>query len=180
MPRNPDVEPDVVPTDVWDAASRIEGWLTREEANLLWRYCLGPWCEVGTFKGRSARVLSARGHGYCVDLCEDWYADDLRRNLNGTAPVRVIRGDFRDVVDQVPAFLSFLYLDAGHSFDETIEAFELYSPKVISGGHIALHDVLELHPGEMDWPGANSALHVLTREAWQLVAAAHRVAVFRV
>jgi hypothetical protein len=179
MPRNSDVEPDVVPADVWDDAQRVEGWLTREEANLLWRYASSPWCEVGTFKGRSARILSARGFGYCVDLFDDWYAADTRTGLDGL-PVTAIRGDCLAVADRVPAGLNFLYLDAGHSFDETLDAFRAYAPKVKAGGHIALHDVLELHPNEMDWPGANSALHVLTREAFQLVAAAHRVAVFRV
>lgn len=173
MPRNADLEPEVCPEIVWDAASGIEGWMTRAEADLLWRYCRAPWCEIGSYKGRSAVVLSARGRGYCVDIGEPWYQGRLPIN------VEFVKGDCLDVADQVPAPLSFLYLDADHEYDATMAAFHAYEDKVVDGGYIALHDALELHPGEMDWPGVNEAMLDIRAAGFLLVAAAHRVVVFR-
>ena len=179
LPRNSDVEPERVPDDLWAKADRIKGYLTREEANLLWRYCKAPWCEIGTFCGRSAAVLSGRGSGWCVDLFEDWYAGESCTNLGAITKIRALRGNFRDVAHLVPDGLEFLYLDADHSYEATLAAFWAYEPKVKVGGHIALHDALELHPGQMDWPGTNSAMATLVREAYYFVAAAHRVVVFQ-
>lgn len=178
MPRNHDVEPERVPDELWAKADSLKGYLTREEANLLWRYSKSPWCEVGTYCGRSATILAGRGPGWCVDLFLDWYAGEAADSL---APlgVRAIKGDFNDVAHIVPDGLEFLYLDADHSYDATLAAFWAYEPKVKAGGYIALHDALELHPGAMDWPGTNSAMATLVREAYYLVAAAHRVVVFQ-
>ena len=178
MPRNHDVEPERVPDDVWAQADQLQGYLTRAEADVLWRYAGAPWCEVGTYCGRSARVLADRGPGYCVDTFESWYDGHAQAALAGQ-PVEFIRGDFREAADSVPDGLAFLYLDADHEYGATLAAFWTYEPKVVPGGHIALHDALELHPGELDWPGTNAAMATLVREAYQLVAAAHRVAVFR-
>lgn len=169
------------PEAVWERADRIEGWLTREEADLLYRYARAPWCEIGTYKGRSATVLTAKGHGYCVDLFEEWYAvrnGDLGR-FSGPHCATLVKGDFRDVADQVPDGLEFLYLDADHSYEGTRDAWKLYAPKVKLGGHIAIHDALELHPGELEWPEVNEFAFGVDSLKWRLVAAAHRVVVFR-
>jgi len=180
VPRNHDVEPESVPADVWARADALKGYLTHEEASLLWRYCRSPWCEVGTYCGRSATVLAARGRGYCVDLFEDWYAGEAADAL-ADQPVVSLRGHYADVVGQVPDGLEFLHLDADHEYAATYEAFAAYAPKLKSGGHVALHDALELHPGILDWPGVNDFAAAVLRDdhPWQLVAAAHRTIVFR-
>jgi len=178
VPRNHDVEPERVPEELWARADGLKGYLTRDEADLLWRYCASPWCEVGTYCGRSATVLAGRGYGYCVDLFDGWYAGEAIENLVGQA-VLPIKGHYREGVYSVPDGLEFLYLDADHEYDATLEAFWLYEKKVKVGGYIALHDALELHKGVLDWPGTNAAMATLVREAYQLVAAAHRVVVFQ-
>lgn len=178
MPRNADVAPEVCPLEDWYEAHRLEGWLTREEADLLYRYARSPWAEVGTWKGRSARVLAARGHGYCVDRFEEGNsASEVHTALNGFR-YTLFRGDMLKVAHKVPDGLRFLYLDADHSYEGTAAAWREYAPKVAVGGYIAIHDALELHPQEMDWPDVNRFVRdILYDRSLQLVAAAHRVVV---
>lgn len=174
MARNPDAAPEICPEEVWKGADQIEGWLTREEADLLWRYAAAPWCEVGTYRGRSAAVLAARGPGYCIDRFEEWYDAMLPPN------VTILRGDFHKRSGDVPC-VGLLYIDADHSYEATHEAWRLYSPKVTVGGHVAIHDALELHRGQLDWPEVNDFVHdqMVASTDWRLVAAAHRTVVFR-
>lgn len=118
------------------------------------------------------------GPGFCVDRFEASTPVEVRAALSGFA-YGLLAGDQIDVAPGVPD-LRFLYLDADHSYEGTRRAWQTYAPKVVVGGHVALHDALELHPHELDWPDVNELMHVVAEvESWRLVAAAHRVVVFR-
>ena len=168
---------------VWERASRIHGWLTREEARCLHKHSRAPWCEIGSFLGRSTVVLAQSGHGWAVDTWQGtrahdaevgYYAEhdvyqDFARNTAGL-PVTAIRKNFRDAAEDVGP-ISFLYLDADHGYDETREAFERYTPKLGRGDLVAFHDYDE--PG---WPEVTAFVGSLK---WRRVAKAGRVVILR-
>jgi hypothetical protein len=169
LPRNGDQPLERCPDHIWADVDKIDGWLYREEADLLWRLAEAPWCEIGTYQGRSATVFAAKGPGYCVDLFEPWYEQPSL-----PPDVILVSGDYREVADEIPGDLGFLYLDGDHSYQATREAFRLYAPKVRAGGHVVLHDVFP--PDE--WPGCHKAALELAREL-PAVAAAGRCLAFR-
>jgi hypothetical protein len=167
---------EALPDAVWEAADQLGGWLTYDEARLLWRYAAAPWCEVGTYAGRSARVLVEFGHGWCVDI-------EFQPDVAALYPfdVTLLEGDFHGQAHRVGEELGFVYLDADHDYSPTMEAFHLYGRKVVVGGHVAIHDALDYPTGNMGWPGVHQAMVTIIRghDDWRLVQAADRTVVFQ-
>ncbi len=162
----------------WEKAERIEGWFLKNEAELLNSLCTGLWCEIGCYKGRSTTILAETGYdGYAIDT---WEGTDLPRdptqgkkkvyetflrNLDEYENVIIVRQDFREVPETlVPPELHLLHLDADHSYEMTKLAFEMFSPKVIPGGHVAFHDAKG-----GGWPGVEKFISELDGNHWRFV-----------
>ena len=143
--------------DAWEKAERIQGWLGRGEAKLLYDLCDGPWCEIGSWKGRSTTVLANTGYrGYAVDHFKgspehpestDTY-EEFVWNVGGYRNVTVLPFKFRAAAPFVPDGLRLLFLDADHSYEQTKLAFDLYESKLAPFGHVVFHDAR----GD-GWPG---------------------------
>lgn len=132
----------------WERAVTIPGWLLRDEARLLFNLAsTGPWCEVGSWKGRSSVILGSVGPGHAVDMFRDNPRAEYDRNTAGL-PITVHHGRMEDMADRVPAGLRLLFLDADHSLDGTRAAFDLYAPKLAPHGIVVFHDALS----GGDWP----------------------------
>ena len=162
----------------------IPGWFSQEEADLYLEYLDGEWCEVGCWRGRSAVLLASSGyHGTVVDWFQgspqhdlendnETVEADLRRNLSGL-DVDIISGDLREVSHKVGK-VQFLHLDADHWGDMTEVAFDLYSPKILTGGILALHDAYG------NWRDTVSFVNgLMGRPGWVFLGKADRAAVFR-
>lgn len=185
-------EPVRLSDEQWAVADPIEGWYTQAEADLLYRLCDGPWCEVGCWKGKSTVILAQTGHtGWAVD----WFQgspehkagtrthDEFTANLAAYENVTVLNGRFGDMHGDVPA-LRFLHLDADHSFAATRQAWDLYAGKVAQGGHVVLHDAWSPSGGRKisgaPWPGVcRFALEMEQHDDWELVESVERSAAFR-
>lgn len=140
-----------VPDPLWNRARRIHGWYRRREASLLYTLCETPWCEIGSWQGRSAVILAARGPGICIDSGREGnLLSELEANVPSTCTV--IHSDFRDAADLVEPGLRFLHLDADHSYAATKEAWDLYMPKLVPGGHVVIHDAWVYREGKNPWP----------------------------
>ena len=171
----------------WQKVDRIPGWLSRQEADLLYELCQPPWCEVGSWLGRSLNVLEKKGHGYAVESFqarpELSHPDNTRENFRRyteKANFTLLDGDFRDMAEQVPE-IAFLHLDADHSYQGTKEAFDLYAPKLRKGCFLVLHDVFTENPklGHA-WPGVyRFASELMADPGWICVGGAGRSAAFR-
>lgn len=175
---------------VW---SDIPGWFSEEEAALYLQYLDGPWCEVGSWRGRSAYVLASSGYpGTCIEWFQgspehnkerdppEVVEEDLRSNLAGFN-VRIIDKDFHEAADDVGE-VQFLHLDADHSYNMTQAAFDLYSPKIVTDGFFALHDAWgESGSHERTaWPGSMKfAKELIRNPAWMHIQDAHRAAIFQ-
>jgi hypothetical protein len=169
----------------WQQAERIQGWLGKEEAAFLFSLVDGPWCEVGCWKGRSTVVLAqTRQPGWAVDHFHgtggehpdgtDTYAEFME-NIGPYTNVTVLPYKFQGAAAMVPDDLSLVFLDADHSYEETWQAFQLYSPKVERGGHVALHDAKG-----GGWPGVEEVVAELrTNRAWQELPAVEQTIAFK-
>lgn len=106
------------------------GWLSRDEAELLYRVAsevAGPILEVGSYEGRSTVLLASFGRPvYAVDSFVDCGREAMDRNLaeRGITNVRVYQ---IPIVDWVPDFhvrVPFAYLDGDHTYQGTVDQIE--------------------------------------------------------
>ena len=168
----------------WDVADRVQGWLTRDEAEFLHDLCDGPWCEVGCWKGRSTLVLAQTGYpGLAIDHFkgspEHPEGTDTRaefdENLAGYENVGVLPYPFRGAAAMVPDDLALVFLDADHGYEQTRLAWQLYAPKVKRGGHVAVHDAAGGH-----WPEVERFVGELrANQAWRELPAVHHTVAFQ-
>jgi hypothetical protein len=168
----------------WGKARNVPGWFSEEEARLLSTLCTGLWCEIGSYLGRSTIVLAATGHeGYSIDTHkgspemkrkDSW--EEFEWNMAPYENVITVRAKFqsRHTVNLVKDELMLLHLDADHSYELTKLAFELYSPKVLRGGHVCFHDA-----AGGAWPGVEQVVGELDPSEWKRVALVGQLAAFQ-
>jgi hypothetical protein len=127
-----------------------DGWLTRPEAELLWRAANladGPILEIGSYKGRSTCLLGATGRpvyavdpfdGFHSELSGDEIAAALLANLEYRRLSNVVV--FRQrVEDWHPLPVNFAYLDGAHDYDGTL--WQVRVALECGAKVIAAHDV---------------------------------------
>lgn len=176
----------------WAEVDAVEGWLFREEADLLARLATSPWCEVGAWKGRATRVLARGGHGWVVDWfkgsSEHPAGTDTRDEFlanTGHLNITVLPYSYVTACNLIPSSLQLLYLDAEHSYEGTAEAFALFAPLVARTGTVVFHDAWGDDGGGKDgggtpWPGVTRFVRELAEAGdWVNVENAARCAVFR-
>ena len=142
-----------------------DGWLSKEEAKLLWKWVNlvdGSVLEVGCYKGRSTILLAATGRAVCtVDpfnnfdsddpggmrIYREFYANVLERGVSiavtgegddGPAPSGVTLWRQR-IEDWTPRPIGFAYLDGDHTFDGTVA--QVKDALACGASVIAAHDV---------------------------------------
>lgn len=143
-------KPFQIDENLWDEIDKIEGWLSLAEADQLHRLCNGTWCEIGSWKGKSTRVLAQNQKGYAIDTFKGSSEhgpniDTLAAFKKNTEPVKdnitILPEDYKTAVGKVIKPIQLLFLDAEHTYEATKEALELYLPMVRKGGVIVIHDV---------------------------------------
>lgn len=148
-----------------------EGLALHDAAAGLAAVVPGPLVEVGSYCGKSSVYLGAAAQGlgrplFCVDHHRgseemqagwDWHEADLvdphsgrmdslptfRRTVHdaGLEPsVIAVVGDSATVA---AAFgpVAFLFIDGGHGVDPARADYAAWTPKVVAGGLLAIHDV---------------------------------------
>ena len=81
------------------------------------------------------------------------YSEALRFTEPVNSVVNIIKGDTHDVHSQFPdESIDFLFIDANHTYEDTMKDLELWYPKVKVGGLICGHDY------EHPWPGLMKAV----------------------
>ncbi len=177
----------------WEIVDAIPGWFSRAEADLYLEHLEGRWCEVGTWQGRSARCLASSGY---PGVAVDWFSGseghgverkdpetleaNWRFNLRDF-PVELVVGDFREAADKIGGYFQFLHLDAEHTYESTRDALALYSPKLMDGGVLALHDAWgeDGNRNWTAWPGSQKVMKELDCRQWEHLGDAERSALFR-
>jgi hypothetical protein len=125
------------------------GWLTKSEAELLWRAVTsteeGPILEVGCYQGRSTVLLAATGRlVYCVDPWMNFGDTDgaatytlWKRNMEERGIENLM--PFRQVLEKwVPRQSDFAYLDGDHSYVGT--RFQIETAQKCGVASMCIHD----------------------------------------
>ncbi|MGE5529176.1 MAG: class I SAM-dependent methyltransferase [Patescibacteria group bacterium] len=147
-----------------EMAERIGGWLTLNEGRFLYklaRNCAGAGVivEIGSWMGRSTTWLgcgSKEGQSvpiYAVDPHEGgdehhWagpqktlslFAENMRAaQLDGIVHALVMTS--RQAADLIDQPVTLLFIDGDHRYDYVRLDFDLWSPRLVKGGCIVLHD----------------------------------------
>lgn len=126
-----------------------QGWLTAEEATLLFKYanqCQGDILEVGCFKGRSTFVLAQTGRQvYSVDPFKNFAKADMTGTtildefLQNTKSFKNVSLFVGRIEDWKIGPVGFAYLDGDHTYKGTVSQIKI--AKQCNPSIIALHDV---------------------------------------
>jgi predicted O-methyltransferase YrrM len=152
-------------THVADLVAGIEGWLTEAEAQALYelaRACTGRGAivEIGSWKGRSTVCLAtgsragAGGHVYAIDphtgsaehhaaFGEVDTVAEFRANVEGAGVAGLVTALVTTSLDAGAGFdrpVELLFVDGAHEYDAVRADLELWLPKVVDGGFVAVHD----------------------------------------
>jgi predicted O-methyltransferase YrrM len=120
--------------------------------------------EVGSWKGRSASFMGVEihnsGKNIKLDCVDHWDVegglDLFKENIKSLS--HIITPIFSDSVKGADLYekesLDFVFIDAGHLYDEVLADMNAWYPKVKSGGTFAGHDYF---PGS--WDSVVTAVH---------------------
>ena len=145
--------------DIWSASDRIPGWLTAEQARLLWDLATelprgAIALEIGSHQGRSTVVLgeAVRGNGGRLIAVDPFVEGRL---FGGTSTrdkfeSNVARAGLTDVVELVPEYstrlrhtwtrdIDLLYIDGKHDF-WTVSDDLRWSEHLRDRGAVLVHD----------------------------------------
>jgi len=136
----------------------IPGWLSSAEGDLLFslaRLCnTGSIVEIGSFQGKSTIYLAA---GSAAGARVPVYAIDPNLDTCHLLQENVARSGFSHLVHPIIAKsevvagsfdkpIELLFIDGSHDEPAVELDWDLWVPKVIPGGYVAMHDTLL-------WPG---------------------------
>lgn len=118
--------------------------------------------EIGSYMGESCHMLASSGlFNGGITVIDPWLGDEefntshtpelrwhwgevireFKLNIRNFNRINIIQGKSEDYVHTFEdEELSFVYIDAVHSYEAVKESIELFLPKIKAGGYIAGHD----------------------------------------
>lgn len=132
----------------------VEGWLTEEDAETLYtlaRNCTGRGAivEIGSWKGKSTIALamgSKAGCGipvYAIDRPRGRIYEDFERNIAHAGVedvVTPVNSSSEEAARDFDEPIELLFLDANHTYEGVKRDWDLWVPKLVEGGVLAMHD----------------------------------------
>lgn len=157
-----------IPSSVYALTETVEGWLTREEGELLYRLARackgnGVIVEIGSFKGKSTIWLakgSQAGAGvpvYAIDPhtgSEEhrpsvgeplWTYEEFMANLRRAQVEEIVKPLLSTSEAAVVSFelpVELLFIDGDHRYEAVRQDFDLWVPKLIEDGYLLMHDTI--------------------------------------
>jgi len=143
----------------------VDGWLTDSEAETLYnlaKECKGNGVivEIGSWKGKSTiclakgskdgksvKIIAIDPHTGSAEHQSDknkvWTFEEFKSNISKAGMEDIITPIVKtsaEAAKEVSQAVEFVFIDGAHDYNSVKEDFELWFPKVIDGGIIALHD----------------------------------------
>ena len=157
---------------IMNSVKGIYGLMTHDELALLCRFArsASSIAELGCFKGRSLGAMGlsnpmAKLYGI------DWFGDMSHRGYVGSTleetkanldRLGVEAEFFIGTTDEVaPGFdrdIDLLHVDAGHSYQECTNDLNNYTPKIVPGGAVCIHDYGAARKDALDRPEVKDAV----------------------
>ncbi|GIV20727.1 MAG: hypothetical protein KatS3mg023_2478 [Armatimonadota bacterium] len=162
----PPVSPDVR-QELLALTESVEGWLTVEEGELLYRLaraCTGKGVivEIGSFKGKSTIWLakgSLAGAGTKVVAIDPhtgsaehrqgaqpvWTYEEFLANLRRAKVEEVVTPVVATSAEAAARFsqpVELLFIDGDHRYEMVRQDFDLWFPQLLEGGYLLMHDTI--------------------------------------
>lgn len=150
----------------------IYGLMTTEELAVLCRMVRSAYsiAELGCFKGRSLAAMGLSNPEASL-YGIDWFGDMSHRGYQGStleetkanlASKGVSAEFFIGTTDEVaPNFdrpIDLLHVDAGHSYEECTNDLNHYTPKIVPGGAVCIHDYGSARKEALERPEVKEAV----------------------
>jgi predicted O-methyltransferase YrrM len=154
--------------DALAAVRAVEGWLSDDQARVLWERARsvppgGQIVEIGSYRGRSAIVMARAAAGGASIVAIDPHAGDDRgpQQIRGTADegaadnaaflanleragvtgaVRHVRRPSGDALGEVDGAIDLLYVDGAHRLGPARDDIARWGSRVRPGGTLLIHD----------------------------------------
>ena len=124
--------------------------------------------EVGVHRGKTSATLLARRPQLTLYMVDYWgllddvtppqgrwgreiYEEALAETEFGADRRRVVLGVSPDAAREVPGGLDFVFVDAGHYYNEVLADLRAWWPKVKTGGYLFGHDIDNPDSSFADW-----------------------------
>jgi predicted O-methyltransferase YrrM len=170
-------------SEVKKIADSFQGWLTNDEAELLFSVSSklknkGVIVEIGSFKGKSTAYigngakLSGINKIYCVDphnggeslsiklgkynSFEEFQYNCRKSKVDDIVIPLVDISE--NVVKTFKEDIEFIFIDGDHSYEAVLLDFELWNPKLLNGGIIAFHDTNQKGVQKVVWDNILNSL----------------------
>jgi predicted O-methyltransferase YrrM len=152
---------DRAPSRIHELARGTDGWLSVAEADLLYRLAhqcrAGCIVEIGSYRGRSTTFLGAGSDAggrvpvYAIDPHVDPATGKSRyvnfaRQIERAGLGHIVRPMISTSASAAPRVsepVELLFIDGAHDLASVQQDWDLWVPKVIPGGYVALHDTLK-------------------------------------
>ena len=132
----------------------VPGWLTDEEAEALYdlaRACTGKGVivEIGSWKGKSTICLasgSRAGNGvrvYAIDPHASYRFGEFKANVERAGVADLVTPIASRSQEKAASFhepIELLFVDGAHEYELVKADLELWLPKLVEGGTLAMHD----------------------------------------
>lgn len=154
--------------DIKELTSNVDGWLSDKEGVVLYelaKNCTGKGVivEIGSWKGKSTiwlgkgSITSNRVKIYSIDphtgssehnlwYGKVWTFEEFKKNIKSAAIEDLVIPIVKTSEDAAKNFnepVELIFIDAAHEYEFVKLDFELWFPKVIDGGIMAFHDIIE-------------------------------------
>jgi predicted O-methyltransferase YrrM len=187
-----------VPVETWASVKSTGGFLSEKEAGLLhWAASqwpvIGPVLELGSYEGRSTIVFARAGrHVHAIDAWSlgvddlsaygggQTLADDVLdqfqvniRRIQVEAHVTMHRGLTHEIGRLWKTPGAILFVDAGHTYTDVKGDLDIWTPHLMPGGLLLMHDVL----GDV-YLDVTRAASELIQQGWQVEVSAGSIVGF--
>lgn len=138
----------------WDRSNPIHGWLTRDEASMLYNTAVastGAIVEIGSYRGKSTVLLAqAKKTVYAIDPLEPGYSEagmvidesdaiTFRQNISPYPNVRWLRQSAASCQKPVEQ-IGLAFIDGTHAYPHPLQDFQAIEPWLGKLAKVAFHD----------------------------------------
>jgi cephalosporin hydroxylase len=145
--------------------NQIQGWFGDPEIDVLTPYVTGLTgllVEIGSFHGKSTlffRLANPNIQILTIDVCNETgilkehddgtivIPDSIDKEVLAYGNIFQVKGNSHDVVKRFNWKIDFLFLDALHSYQDTLDGLNEWKRFIKPGHYIACHDYATAFPG---------------------------------